>query len=583
MDIDFIKSYLPFIDNEHLKKEPVQFNLPIQTLDNNYVVNENIIDEMELTDGENPIYHKIFNMRTPFEKLNAGALAKYYTDDSVFLKDNQVFLSSCVPQAIDDKCIEDIIELRKDIADETGFIEKYHFIEWEQLKFLNNNSTIMKYLSLYELSSPLLTLALPIFLLIMPFFIIRLQGHPINFNKYTEVLKQVLSNHSIGQIFTIGSASWDKRIYIIISFVFYLAQIYWNYQSCKKFISNFKTIHDKLDIIKDYMRKSINIMSNTVSNIKLSSITTFNNWYSELQLCINHMSEMLGKYEKFTSYKLSIGKVREIGYLMQSFYQLYNDKYLISIIDYSVKFNSYIKNLNNFNTRIIEKQVSTCTFSNKKTYFKKAYYPIMVDEDFVPNNINLNKNIIITGPNAAGKTTIIKTAMINILLSQQLGYGFYKKAKICCYQDLQCYINIPDTSGRDSLFQAEARRCKEILDNNQDTTKNKFCVFDELFSGTNPYEAIGAATGFLKYLNKHDNITFIITTHFLDLCKKMEGDNNIINLNMEIENVNNDFNYTYKIVPGISNVKGGIKVLKDLDFPNEIIENAEKAIDNINI
>ena len=582
MDMEFIKSYLPFIDEQE-KKEPVHFNLPIQTLDNYYDVNENIINEMELTDGENPMYHKIFNMQTDFEKLNTNALAKYYTDDTDFLKDNQLFLSSCVPQAIDDNCIDDIIELRKDIADETGFIEKYHFIEWEQLKFLNNNSTIMKYLSLYELASPLLTLALPIFLLMMPFFIIRLQGHSINFTKYTEVLKVVLSRHSIGQIFTIGSASWDKRIYIIISFIFYLAQIYWNYQSCRKFIANFKTIHDKLDIIKNYMHKSIDVMSNTLKNIKQAGITTFNNWYSEVQLCIEHMTNMLDKYEQFTSYKLSVTKVREIGYLMQSFYQLYNDKYLISVIDYSVKFNSYIKNLNNFNNRIVDSEVSACAFTNKKTYFKKAYYPIMVDEDYVPNNISLDKNIIITGPNAAGKTTIIKTAMINILLSQQLGYGFYKKAKICCYQDLQCYINIPDTSGRDSLFQAEARRCKDILDNNQDTTKKKFCIFDELFSGTNPYEAIGAATGFLKYLNKHDNITFVITTHFLDLCKKMESDDNIENLNMEIENINNDFNYTYKIVPGISSIKGGIKVLKDLDFPVEIIENAEKAMDNINI
>lgn len=214
---------------------------------------------------------------------------------------------------------------------------------------------------------------------------------------------------------------------------------------------------------------------------------------------------------------------------------------------------------------------------------KSAYYPILVDDKYVTNDIDLKKNLIITGPNAAGKTTMIKTAMVNILLSQQLGYGFYKKAKINCFQDLQCYINIPDTSGRDSLFQAEARRCKEILENNLDTSKRRFCIFDELFSGTNPYEAIGAASGFLKYLNKYDNITFVITTHFLDLCKKMEKEIRITNLHMEINNYNEDFIYTYKIVPGISNVKGGIKVLKDLGFPNEIIDTAVLVINKLNI
>lgn len=580
--MDVIKKYFPFQEtiNEH---EPIDFKLPIQTISSCYDVNENIINDMELTDGNTPMYHKIFNMNNDFEKLNTDAYAKYYTDDKSFLKDNQVFLSSCVPKPIKDKYITDIIELRKDIADETGFIEKYHFIEWEQLKFLNNNPTIMKYLSLYELASPVITLALPIFLLIMPFFILRVQGKAITFPKYVEVLKIVISRHSIGQIFNIGSASWDKRIYIIISFVFYLAQIYWNYQSCVKFIANFKIIHEKLDIFKDYMKNTVSVMSSTINNIKQSSISTFNKWYSDLQGCKEHMDGLIDKYEQFTPYKLSIHKVGEIGYLMQNFYKLYNDEYLISIIDYSIKFHSYIKNAEQFQERIVSKNVNKCKFTNKKTIMKSAFYPILVDDKYVTNDIDLKKNLIITGPNAAGKTTMIKTAMINILLSQQLGYGFYKKAKINCFQDLQCYINIPDTSGRDSLFQAEARRCKEILENNLDTSKRRFCIFDELFSGTNPYEAIGAASGFLKYLNKYDNITFVITTHFLDLCKKMEKEIRITNLHMEINNDNDDFIYTYKIVPGISNVKGGIKVLKDLGFPNEIIDTAVLVINKLNI
>ena len=68
---------------------------------------------------------------------------------------------------------------------------------------------------------------------------------------------------------------------------------------------------------------------------------------------------------------------------------------------------------------------------------------------------------------------------------------------------LHCYINIPDTSGRDSLFQAEARRCKEILsliENNKEN--NHFCIFDELYSGTNPIEAVATSYSYLKYINE---------------------------------------------------------------------------------
>ena len=56
------------------------------------------------------------------------------------------------------------------------------------------------------------------------------------------------------------------------------------------------------------------------------------------------------------------------------------------------------------------------------------------------------------------KQLYLKTSLFNIILSQQIGCGFYKSAKINPYNYIHCYLNIPDTSGRDSLFQAEAQK-----------------------------------------------------------------------------------------------------------------------------
>lgn len=95
------------------------------------------------------------------------------------------------------------------------------------------------------------------------------------------------------------------------------------------------------------------------------------------------------------------------------------------------------------------------------------FYPKFINNDpslIIKNDCNLNKNMIITGPNASGKTTTLKSALINILLSQQIGFGCFESLKLTPFTNLHCYLNIPDTSGRDSLFQAEARRCKEIID-----------------------------------------------------------------------------------------------------------------------
>ena len=68
-----------------------------------------------------------------------------------------------------------------------------------------------------------------------------------------------------------------------------------------------------------------------------------------------------------------------------------------------------------------------------------------------------------------------------------------------------------------------------------ESEKRTLCIFDELFSGTNPYEAIGAATAVLEHLNRNKNVTYIITTHFLELCNKMNETKEVLNLKMESE------------------------------------------------
>jgi hypothetical protein len=88
---------------------------------------------------------------------------------------------------------------------------------------------------------------------------------------------------------------------------------------------------------------------------------------------------------------------------------------------------------------------------------------------------------------------MLKTTMINVIFSQQLGIGFYSSCILNPYTHIFSYLNIPDTSSYDSLFQAEARRCKVILDDIQNYPEKDgyrhFYIFDEIFSGTSPTQA----------------------------------------------------------------------------------------------
>ena len=138
-------------------------------------------------------------------------------------------------------------------------------------------------------------------------------------------------------------------------------------------------------------------------------------------------------------------------------------------------------------------------------------------------------------------------------------------------------MNIPDTSGRDSLFQAEARRCKQIIDLIQNnSSKRHFVIFDELFSGTNPVEASKSAYAFLLYLSKYENVDFILTTHYTSICKKLEKRSKIKNYKMNVLVDGNKLSYTYKMMKGVSKIQGALIVLEEMNFPNEIIDCIKK-------
>lgn len=225
------------------------------------------------------------------------------------------------------------------------------------------------------------------------------------------------------------------------------------------------------------------------------------------------------------------------------------------------------------------------------TEFANQYYPplLLRNQDgcgIVKNTVCMDKNMILTGPNASGKTTILKTTAMNVIFTQQLGCGFYSKGCLTePYTHIHSYLNIPDTSERDSLFQAEARRCKEIIDVIGGSTKvsidiksRHFCIFDELYSGTNPKEASKAAYAFLKYLSTYPNVDFILTTHYTSVCRKFlkeskDENNRVRNHQMSVElQEGGGIKYMYRVRRGISKVEGAVRILKDMNYPPEILE-----------
>jgi hypothetical protein len=468
------------------------------------------------------------------------------------------------------------VELWNEIKCETDFKGKYFYIDWSTLEFLNKSEYFLQFMSLYNLASPILSLLTPIFILIVPFFIIKMKGLELSVSEYIEVLKVLAESHAIGKLFTqFNDVTINEKIYLLLSAAFYIFSIYQNIHVCIKFHANMIKIHNHFNEINKYLDYTIKSMDNYL--VYASEYPTQNEFCKALREKKQKLEELMKKISTITEYKLtSFKKVQEIGFVLKYFYELYDETVYNETIAYSLGFNGYIDCLEGLQNNIEERKINYSSFvkSKGKSQFKNSYYGPLKDENPIKNTVKFKKNIILTGPNASGKTTILKSTLINIILTQQFGCGFYDSAQLNPFKYIHCYLNIPDTSGRDSLFQAEARRCKDILDivkTNEDETH--FCGFDELYSGTNPDEAVTSSTAFLNYLIKNKNVSCILTTHFIKVCKKLGKNKSILNCHMDTEKKENKLVYKYKLVDGISEVKGGVAVLTAMDYPKEIIYN----------
>ena len=558
-----------------------KFKIPIEYNENKSEISKSIQDDLELKDKENisSLYNYVYGPKSKFGKKLLEKNASFYTNDIVFLQQTQSLIKKSGTFIKNEKN-DEIHELWSDIKNDKGFLDRYQYVDIDYFKSLNSNAFFLQILSVVNMSSPILSLTFPIMMLILPFFLIKIQDSNVTLSNYIKFLKVVIVQNSIGNLFlNFSSVTVEKKIYLALSAGFYIFQVYQNILSCRRFYLNLSKIHKDIFMMRDFI-------STTVKNIDIHIENTINcdKFQKFNTSLVENKEKLLNIYTQFdsiTPYKISFKKARDVGYLMKCFYDIYDDKICNDSMLFAFGFTGYIENMQGLHENIKNKFLNTCEYSVKKeTVFKNSYYAPFKDKETIRNSYNLETNKLITGPNASGKTTILKTTIFNVILSQQIGYGFYNSAVINPYKYIHCYLNIPDTSGRDSLFQGEARRCKEILDSVVNNKDRHFCIFDEIYSGTNPYEAISGAYAYLTYLSGYKNFKFMLTTHYVSLCEKVKNVKTVMNCHMDIDiDENNEFMYTYKLKKGISTIKGGVKVFKDLDYPKEIVNKMQNNIE----
>jgi hypothetical protein len=569
----------------NLEKEVNPFRLPIEYQEEIHVLKESVATDLELISSlqtndeseEKTMYHQLLDPKSKFEENMIPLWSRYYTNNSDFLKESQKVINDIKWLQLYCPNYEKIMEIWKDTKEDPDFLERYSYMEIEMLRWVNKTPSFLQAISVVNMGSPILSFLIPVILFLMPFFIVRLQGHSVTFSLYLSVLKELSRSHFIGKMInSVENFSIQNLLYLFILVGLYIYQIYQNYMLCIRFYANISRINEQLCYMKDYLGYTIDKMDTFGKIIMLNP--TYHSFRQDLEKNKESLKSFVSMIENVEPFQPSLSKISEIGSLLGYYYELYSNKAYEKALLYSFSFNGYLQNLKSISEKIEEGHIAFAEFTSttdSKLVIKDQYYPALINESFVTNDADLSNNMVITGPNASGKTTYLKTTMLNVIFTQQFGCGFYSSCSIRPYTHIHSYLNIPDTSGRDSLFQAESRRCKEIIEEvilSDELSDHHFCIFDELYSGTNPKEASKSAYAFLLWLSKRNNVNYILTTHYTDICSRWNKAK-ITNWEM-VANLEDDgeITYTYKIQPGISNVQGAIKVLRDMKYPKEILD-----------
>ncbi len=209
---------------------------------------------------------------------------------------------------------------------------------------------------------------------------------------------------------------------------------------------------------------------------------------------------------------------------------------------------------------------------DKSITIMDASHPLLKDP--VCNSISTGSGVLITGSNASGKSTFIKSVALCCLFAQTIGIVPAKEYRACRFRLLTSMAVSDQISGGESYFVAEIRSLKRIVDLASLDGAPVLCFVDEVLRGTNTIERIAASSRILHDLNLRNAICFA-ATHDIELTKILRND--FCNMHFEEEVDNDDVRFNYRLLEGPSRTRNAIRLLKITGFDEDVIKDAEDA------
>lgn len=250
-----------------------------------------------------------------------------------------------------------------------------------------------------------------------------------------------------------------------------------------------------------------------------------------------------------------------------------NKKHIVFFLNLIYEYDAYltvVKTAEKYNftyADVLSKEKSTLEIEG-------LFHPFV--ENGIANDIKFDNStnlLFITGPNMAGKSTLLKALGISVYLAHT---GFPVPAtmmKLSVLSGISTTINISDNlnSGY-SHFYAEVMRIKNVA-NKLKQNNNMLVIFDELFRGTNIKDAYDGTLSIVSAFAQIKTSFFVISSHIVEVTKELQANKNIKFSYLEILEENGHPTYTYKLKNGITDIRLGMYIIrkeKIIDIINEV-------------
>lgn len=199
---------------------------------------------------------------------------------------------------------------------------------------------------------------------------------------------------------------------------------------------------------------------------------------------------------------------------------------------------------------------------------------------FVPNDVNLDlereRLWLITGPNMAGKSTLLRQVALSVILAQMGSFVPARSARIGVVDRVLSRVGASDNlAGGESTFMVEMRETAEIL---RKATRRSLVILDEIGRGTSTFDGLAIAWAVAEYLDEAICCRALFATHYHELTALGEGSKHAANYSVSARELDGDVVFLHRLVAGAASRSYGVAVAKLAGLPEAVLARARALL-----